>query len=447
MKIALRILTLLCVCPATAFAAAPETVEIWHSLDGAAARVFTELTARYNLLQSSVQVQLTRPGDAQETVAAALAQGATLPDLLQVRDDLGEKVLQAGISRPLHGVYQPAFGDAGWFVPDTPSFPRDAQGRPMAYPLAAQIPMLFYNKDAFAKAGLDAELAPKTWYGLQAAALKLSQSGIDCPYTTSDQSWIFLENLSSWHNAPFVSDDAGSAGNKPQLKFNSLLQVRHIALMNSWVVSELLRIKSDDVESNHSFASGECTVLTGGTAALGEALAQPVFHVGVAPLPYYEEAGKQTGHTQIGGDALWLMAGKSKEKYKAVADFLAWFSSPEIAAEWHQRTGYLPVTTAAFTATRKAGYYQPWPALEAQLQQVEQRAKPSLTSLPRKYWQRLRAMISQHLNRVWKQQTPPKQALDDAVHEGDQLLGNPADPAAVVAQRKGNEKTGKKKGP
>jgi len=445
MKFAPRILFLLGTgLSLSSVAQAATPIEIWHSFDGASAVVFADLVQRYNQQQTEVQVQLTHKGTAQQTVEAALAPAAVRPHLLQVRDDLGEQVMQANISRPLRGVYQPAFGDDGWFVPNTPSFPRDVLGRPYAYPIAAEVPVLFYNKDAFAKAGLDPEAPPNTWFALQAVALKLSQAGAECPYTTSHQSWIFLENLSSWHNEPFVLHAKNPAKENPKLKFNALLQVRHVALMNSWVVSELLRIKGEDAESDQSFASGECAVLTSGTGALGEVLANNNFRVGVAPLPYYEEASNKTWHTQIGGASLWLIEGKSKEDYKAVAHFLAWFSSTDIAAEWHQRTGYLPVTEAAHAATRKSAYYQPWPALETQLHNVGIHTKPLAPGIRLTHWARLRALISKHLNLTWNQQKPPKQALDDAVREGDQLLSSATEPVAVLAKRKGGEKTGKK---
>ena len=45
------------------------------------------------------------------------------------------------------------------------------------------------------------------------------------------------------------------------------------------------------------------------------------------------------------------MEGHPKDQEKATAQFLAWLSKPVVAAEWHQRTGYLPLTEAAFRAS------------------------------------------------------------------------------------------------
>lgn len=415
---------------------AATSIELWHTFQGNSAEVFSELVNRFNQQQNEVQVNLARKGSDEQTVAAALKAGAAGPHLLQVRDDLGEQILQAKISKPLREVFNPPFGDDGWFVPNTTSFLRDVLGRPYAYPLAAQIPVLLYNKDAFVKAGLDPEAVPKTWIELQAITLKLSEAGSDCPYTTSYQSWIFLENLSSWHDQPFSTRNNGLEQGSSKLAFNTLLQVRHIALMKSWVSSELLKISGDNAEGDLRFASGECAILTSGTAALGGVISQKKFNVGIASLPYYDEAAKKTYQTIIGGDSLWVIDGKSKDEYKAVGKFLTFLSTPHISAEWHQRTGYLPITDAAFKVTQQSGYYKQWPRLETQVHDVEIHTRPSLRGIRLAKFARLRAIINQNLNLTWMKNKPPKQALDDAVREGNQLMEGEIEKPVAPAVKK-----------
>ena len=75
--------------------------------------------------------------------------------------------------------------------------------------------------------------------------------------------------------------------------------------------------------------------------------AQGKFEVGFAQLPYYDDIRGAPHHTLIGGAGLWAMAGKKPPEYKAVARFLRWLARPEVQAEWHQRTGYVPLTRAA----------------------------------------------------------------------------------------------------
>jgi ABC-type glycerol-3-phosphate transport system substrate-binding protein len=60
----------------------------------------------------------------------------------------------------------------------------------------------------------------------------------------------------------------------------------------------------------------------------------------------------------IGGASLWVMAGKKPEEYKGVAKFFNYVSSPQVQSASHKRTGYLPITTAAFELTEKSGFYK-----------------------------------------------------------------------------------------
>ena len=47
-----------------------------------------------------------------------------------------------------------------------------------------------------------------------------------------------------------------------------------------------------------------------------------------------------------------------------VAKFLDFLTKPENAAEWHQKTGYLPITTAAYDLTRQQGFYDKNPGAD-----------------------------------------------------------------------------------
>ena len=102
-----------------------------------------------------------------------------------------------------------------------------------------------------------------------------------------------------------------------------------------------------------------------GDAMVGGTVGQVVksknakFKFGVAPLPYYGAPQ----NTIIGGASLWVMSGKSKETYRGVAKFFTHLSSPEVRAEWHQGTGYLPITNAAYDLTKSSGFYDKNPAL------------------------------------------------------------------------------------
>ncbi|STD25036.1 glycerol-3-phosphate transporter periplasmic binding protein [Enterobacter asburiae] len=64
------------------------------------------------------------------------------------------------------------------------------------------------------------------------------------------------------------------------------------------------------------------------------------------------------------------MQGKDKGTYKGVAEFLDFLAKPENAAEWHQKTGYLPITKAAYDLTREQGFYSKNPGADIATRQM-----------------------------------------------------------------------------
>jgi len=63
------------------------------------------------------------------------------------------------------------------------------------------------------------------------------------------------------------------------------------------------------------------------------------------------------------------MAGNKPAEYKGVAKFFTFLSSPEIQADWHQKTGYVPITKAAYELTKKQGFYEKNPGTDVAIQQ------------------------------------------------------------------------------
>ncbi len=57
------------------------------------------------------------------------------------------------------------------------------------------------------------------------------------------------------------------------------------------------------------------------------------------------------------------MAGHSQAEYEGVATFFNYLSSPAVQADWHQFTGYLPITTNAYFLTKGQGVYREKPGM------------------------------------------------------------------------------------
>lgn len=413
----------------TAHAASTE-IQVWHTLTGANKTEFEKLVKQFNKEQDDVEVALrafpTASSLKQEANASIRAKRA--PNLIQLDDNHSpEVVAEHAAIKPMYELLAKyPIKDANWFLPGTTSFVRDAKGRLLAFPWMAEIPVMFYNIDYYKKAGLNPAQPPRTWADLQGHLLKVRDvANIDCPYATSSQVMVHIENLAPVNNQELTTNGNGLVTGKTPfgMQFDTLY-MRHLSLMVSWVRSQVLTNYANDRGPDALFAKGECAVLTTGSGALGQFLATNGLKFGVAPLPYYEQATQTAGRPFISGAALWAVDGQPAEKDKATAQFLAWLSKPVVAAEWHQRTGYLPLTEAAFRAS-DVSFYDRMPG--AQQIVASMRAQPSASGRGFRIanYERIESAFNQQLEDAFAGRTPPVAALNNAASQ-----------ARLIAQQK-----------
>jgi sn-glycerol 3-phosphate transport system substrate-binding protein len=428
----MRRLTLLLglLCAATlapAVSQAAQEIRFWHAMNGASGAELDSLAARFNASQQEFKVVPAYKGAYDETLAAALAarKQAAGPHIVQVYEVGTADIMSVKDAvRPLWQVMQEAGVAAeAKYVPAVAGYFSDTHGRLLALPFNTSTPVLFYNRDAFKKAKLDPANPPKTWYQMPTALGALRESGVNCPFTTAWQSWVLLENMSAWHNQEFATHHNGMDSANARLNFNSRLMMRWISMLSSWMKSGYFVYSGRDNEAEARFASGECAVLTSSSASLAELRKNAHFDFGVAQLPYYDDFAGSPQNTLVGGAGLWVMSGKPKEEYRGVAKFLAWLSRPDVQAEWHQKTGYVPVTLSAYELTRKSGFYAANPGQEIALRQLLLK-NPTGDSkgIRLGHFPKIRVIIDEELEFVWGGKKTPLDALNTAVKRGNVIL-------------------------
>ena len=95
------------------------------------------------------------------------------------------------------------------------------------------------------------------------------------------------------------------------------------------------------------------------------------FDFGVARLPYYPDVPGAPQNSIIGGASLWVMGKEEPGGVQGRGQVLHLPLQPEIQAFWHQQTGYLPITRAAYELTKSQGYYKENPGPELAIQQLQ----------------------------------------------------------------------------
>ncbi len=402
----------------------PQEIVLRHGLSGAPLDMLATLVLRFNDAEAKPKAG---NGRIQLEDVQGVADKGRLPQLALF--DQEDALAMFGTRprfRPLHQVM--AAGkqnfDAKHFYPQMIDAVDDLAGRMQALPLAMSLPALFYNKTAFAKAGLDPAVLPKTWWELQEVAGKLRDAGFACPLTSSRFAWVHLENVAAQHNEPLVVKN----GKQEQLALNNLVNVKHMALLTSWQKSLYFIYSGPGIEGDERFAKGECAMLTGESALYARLVRhKPDFQFGVAVLPYYDDVyGVTPSRVLPDGMALWVLAVDKKPEQLVIARFIAFLMKPDVQREWVRATGFLPMSSAAVQALREAGGN---PAL---LAQAEARlSMPKRDAQRTKYGfgrSRIRNILNEEVEFVWGNQKPPKAALDTAVSRAAPILSNPAKP-------------------
>ncbi len=415
---------------AAAFAApahAQTEIQWWHSMGGALGEWVNDLAKDFNATQTQYKIVPTFKGSYDESMTAAIAafRAGNAPHILQVFEvgtatmmasrqaivPVGEVMKKAGVS------FDPAA-----YVPAVAGYYTAPNGQMLSFPFNSSTPVFHYSKDAFKAAGLDPENPPKTWPEVALAAGKLKASGHKCPFTTSWVSWTQLETFSAWHNTEFATLGNGMRGLNARLSFNTPLHVRHIENLANMAKTGLFVYKGRGNAADATFVSGECAMITGSSALYGNVKRNAKFAAGIGTLPYYPDVKGAPQNTVIGGASLWVMSGKKDADYKGVAQFFAHLSKAEEAAKSHQRTGYLPVTIASYQLTEKSGFYKQNPGTDVSVEQMIRKTTDKSRGIRLGNFVQIRTINDEELEQVWAGRKAPKQALDDAVKRGNELL-------------------------
>ncbi len=393
--------------PAKAAAPAPEAsreIDLVHRLPADKADQLRKLVDRFNAGSEHKIVLAQRDW----------AEGA-LPALTLVAADDKARFLDGKPRyRPVHQVMKEAGEPLQTMKPMGLANPSllDAKGNVLGLPIGLGTPIMFYNRDAFKKAGLDPEQPPKTWWDLQQALGKLYDAGFGCPYASSHPGKVHVENVSAWHNEPV----AAGAKREGPLVVNNMLMVKHLAMMSSWYKSRYLHIFGAGDEADAKFALGECAVLTTPSDRFPTLTRFAKFPVGVATLPYHDDIPGAPQNTLADGAVLWVAQGRKPAEYKTIAKFLRFMLTPESQVEWQINAGYLPLNRAGVLAASSDLLKSELIHIRTAVDQLI-RKPPTEASKASGYADRadVRRILDEELDAVWRGTTPPKAALDSAV--------------------------------
>lgn len=407
-------------------AMAETEVNFWHAMGGQLGERVDQMAADFNNASASCSVNATYKGNYTENMTASIAafRAGEPPHITQVFE-VGTATMMAakGAIYPVHELMKDAGidFDQSAYLPAVISYYTDTDGNLLSLPFNSSTPVLWYNKTALEAAGVE---IPTTWDELEEVARALKANGVEKPFSFGWQSWSNIENFSAWHNIEMGTEQNGFAGLSTEFTFNNDAVVNHIQRIADMGKEGLFAYGGRRGDSRAQFVNGETALWINSSAYYGGFKNDITdFEFGQAMLPVDPAVADKPQNSIIGGATLWVLRGGSDEEYKCVAEFFQFLSSPEQQAAWHQGTGYVPITSAAYDLSKEQGFYETDPMTDTAIKQLSlNEPTPASKGLRFGNFVQIRDIINEELEAVWSGDKDAKTALDEAVKRGNDLL-------------------------
>lgn len=409
-------------------AQAGKEIQWWHAMGGVNGERVEGMAQRFNDSQSDYTVVPVYKGNYTETMTAAIAafRAKQQPHIVQVFE-VGTATMMSAkgaiypVQQLMADVGEPF--DQGIYLPAVVSYYQTAGGDLLSLPFNSSTPVLWYNKDAFRKAGLDADNPPSTWNDVEAASQKLLDAGYPCGFSFGWQSWVMIENYSAWHNLPIGTKENGFTGLDTEFTFNSPEVKKHLARIGEWQKSKIFDYGGRRGESLPKFTNGECGMWMNSSAYYGSIKKEAKFDFGQTMLPLDDSVADKPQNSIIGGATLWVLQGREADEYKGVAKFFNFLSSAEEQAMWHQATGYVPITTEAWKLSEKQGFYEENPGTDTAIKQLSLNTPtPNSKGLRFGSFVQIRDILNEEMEAIWNGSKSADEAVEDAARRGNELL-------------------------
>jgi len=289
-------------------------------------------------------------------------------------------------------------------------------------PFNSSTPLLWYNIDAFEKAGVTS--IPETWDEVGDAARKLQSVGYDCTLSSEWPNWVNLDSYSMIQNLEIATNNNGMDGWDTEFTFNEQPKyIAHIQRLKNWL-DEGIYTYAGRTSSSNVFISGECAMSFLSSAAYLGIANGADFEFSATFLPI-EADNDDPKNSLIGGGTIFAMSGLSDEENAGAAKFLNFLMQTPQQINWHKQTHYVPISLDAYDQLKAEGYYLENPTQEFGLLQLNRGGEPGLLNRGFRFGMasQVYTVLNEELERVWAGEKEVQAAMDDAAQRSTDIVG------------------------
>ena len=324
------------------------TLEFWHAMADDLGAVVDELVGRFNESQDGIVVNATYQGSYDDTYNALLAafETGTEPNIIQNFDLASQTMIDTGRLIAAHDLMAADGYDSSVFVPAVADYYGDGEGM-VAMAFNSSTPILFYNKDMFAAAGVEPPAEGTSWsFSEMLAACDAIQASGETEYCIAlgQVGWYFEQILAN-SGGLYFNNDNGRTGRASEVMFNQGTGVEVFDFLTGLIADGYSpNLGNTWTDTDTVFFAGEAAMVFDSTAGTRGFQDGAEFEVGTMFMPYADSAGDRNG-VVIGGAALWLIDSGDEATNAAAWEFMKFMAEEAQQVTWHTGTGYFPVRT------------------------------------------------------------------------------------------------------
>lgn len=417
----LIILTLVTLFAFSAALVSAQTVELqfWHAMSGGRTAAVEKIVDGFNEKHSDIHVTAQFTGSYAETLTQGISavRSGNPPHIIQVYEVGTQTMLDSEAIVPVYEITKGKI-DFGSVIQPISNY-YSVAGKLYSMPFNSSTAMLYYNKDAFAEAGIDG--VPETWadveeMGLQIINNKAANHGLSFGWPA----WI-LEQMHAYHNQPYANNDNGRSSRASEVYLDKDFAKMVLSRWTDLVQQDVIAYGGREYSANQDFLAGEVAMLIQSTSSLSSIIASADFEVGTTFLPRFE--GEGIGNSVIGGASLWVMKGHSEQEYAAVVEFFKYLSQTDVTIQWHKDTGYFPATNAAVKTLMDDRWFSDHPNyLTAFLQILSGVQSPAANGVLLGNFVEIRDIVDTAVEEAFTGVSTAEEALEKADDQADKVL-------------------------
>lgn len=391
-----------------ALASEPVAITFWHSMGGVNGEAIAKMVEDFNQeFDGKIKVTVEYQGSYDDAINKVKAAGmSAMPaDVMQIYDIGTRFMIDSGWALPVQDMIEKDGYDITQIESNIAAY-YTINDKLYSMPFNSSTPLLYYNKTAFAEAGLDPNVPPKNFDEIIAMSEKLMKkdgSGKVERYGfgMGNYGWFFEQ----WLNKMALQyvDQNNGRGDDPATKVvfdenggaKAIFEVWK-KLIDDGVITYLGRGNND---AKAAFISGNIAITLESTAALKSLLTNvgDNFEIGTGYFPNIH--AEDEGGVSIGGGSLWMLKTGDEARQNAAWEFIKYMISPDVQAFWNAQTGYFPITVATHELDAFKANMEKYPQFGTAIEQLHA-TKPQFAGALLSVFPEARALVETYTEKL-----------------------------------------------